>query len=328
MPNAHILGSGSYAPKTVYPNNWFDQFFDPPVGSWLEENLQIYQRHWCDPEETTVDMAEQAAVNALQNCGMDAADLDMIILATDTPEVISPATSAALQHRLGAKQAAAFDINNACAGFINGLDIAAKYIQTDPDFSRIMVIGVYAISKYLNFRDKKTATIFGDGAGAMILGADTRKKGYLGGKLLTNGGYFDYLGIFGGGTRQPPAALKAGDLQAFLQVNQKFPEDINPNTWTQLIKELGPKTGIPPHSADHFFFTQINIQSIRQTLEGLEIPFERSHNIMDRFAYTGAACLPMAFHDAYDKGKIKSGDTLFLIGSGAGAAFGGAVFEM
>ena len=312
MNNARILGSGVGVPPTVYPNSWFDAIFDKPVGPWLEENLNIYQRYWCSEKEGLLDLAEQAAREALANTGIRPAQLDLIILATDTPEVTSPASSAALQHRLRAGQAATFDLNNACAGFLNGLDIAAKFIRQDSDFQTIMVIGAYAVSKFLDKKDKKTATIFGDGAGAVILGATPSGKGYLGSKFVTDGSYFDYMGIY----------------QDVLEAREKFPEDLNSKTWTQLIRDLGQKIEIPVSDFHHFFFTQINVQSIQHTLQALDCAPELSHNIMHRYAYTGAACLPMAFHDAWQQGKIHSGETIAFVGSGAGAAFGATAFVL
>lgn len=329
MSNARILGSGSFVPRDVYPNSWFDSHFDKPVGPWLEENLHIRQRHWCAPEESTLDLSEKAALDALQNTGIAATELDLIILATDTPEVLSPATSTALQYRLGAKNAVTFDLNNACAGFINGLDIAGRYLQTDPEFKKIMVIGVYAISKFLNLKDKKTSTIFGDGAAALILGGDNGSAAaYLGSKFATDGSYFDFMGIYAGGSKHPYSEMDPGDPSLYLQVLKRYPDELNPDTWLRLILDLSRKTGIQPDDIDHFFFTQINIQSILLTLEKLGISPERSHNIMDRYAYTGAACLPMAFHDANLRGKIKTGNLVLFTGSGAGASFGTAAFRM
>lgn len=328
MRNARILGSGSFVPADVYPNSWFDSHFDKPPGPWLEENLNIRERHWCSPKESTLDLSEQAALDTLKNTGLDATELDLIILATDTPEVLSPATSTALQYRLGAKNAVTFDLNNACAGFINGLDIAGRYLQTDPDFKKIMVIGVYAISKFLNFRDKKTATIFGDGAAALILSGENGSGAYLGSKFTTDGSYFDYMGIYGGGSKHPYSEITPDDPSLYLQVLKRYPDELNPDTWVRLILDLSRKTGIQPNEIDHFFFTQINIQGILLTLEKLGINPERSHNIMDRYAYTGAACLPMAFHDASVKEKIRPGDLVLFTGSGAGASFGTAAFRM
>jgi 3-oxoacyl-[acyl-carrier-protein] synthase-3 len=310
MNSARMLGCGLSVPEKIYPNTWFDAIFDKPVGPWLEENLGIRQRYWCSETENVLDLAEQAALSALSNAGIKAGDLDLIILATDTPAVVSPATSAALQHRLGAKQAATFDINNACAGFLNGLDIGAKFIQQDEDFDKVMIIGAYAVSKFLDTTDKKTATIFGDGAGAVILGKDATHKGYLGSRFLTDGSYFNYMGIY----------------ESHLEAREKFPEDLNSGTWVRLIRELSQKIRIPVSEISHFFFTQINIQSIYTTLQTLGCSVGLSHNIMDRYAYTGAACLPMAFADAWQQEKFTPGDILVFVGSGAGAAFGATAF--
>ena len=169
--NARILASGMAAPARVLPNAWFDELLGEDVSTWLEENLTIRERRWCAEDESTVDLAERAARAALERAGVEPETLDLIILATDTPEYISPASSAVLQHRLGARRAGCFDLNAACAGFVTALDMGAKAIRADRRVERVLVLGAYAMSKFLDRQDKKTVTLFADGAGAVVLEA-------------------------------------------------------------------------------------------------------------------------------------------------------------
>lgn len=199
MRNAVIKSSGMYVPEKIVPNAYFDKLLGEDVSTWLEENVQIYERRWCNENESTVDLCEGAANIALNKAELKASELDLIIVATDTPEYISPSTASKLQHRLGASKAGTFDLNTACAGFVTAMDVASKYIKADENYSNILVIGAYAMSKYLNMEDKKTVTLFADGAGAVVLTASegNSKEGILTSRLETQGQYCDWMGIYG-----------------------------------------------------------------------------------------------------------------------------------
>ena len=204
MRTALIKSTGMYVPERVLTNRYFNELLGEDVGSWLEENLTIRQRHWCGEGESTADLCTAVGVEALQRAGLQATDLDMIIIATDTPEYVSPSTAAVVQHRLGAQHAGTFDINTACAGFVTALDVGSKYLIADTRYRYILVIGAYAMSKYLDKTDKKTVTLFADGAAGVILEAgDPRQGGFLTSRLHSEGQYHDWMGIYGGGTHLP-----------------------------------------------------------------------------------------------------------------------------
>ncbi len=325
MPRAIIAGTGSYAPERVLTNQYFNDLLGEDVGSWLEENLTIRERRWCAENESTADLSVQAALRALKSANLAADALDMIIVATDTPEYISPSTASVVQHRLKAKNCATFDLNSACAGFVTALDVAAKYIASDPRYRCILVIGAYAMSKYLDLQDKKTVTLFADGAGAVVLSArKEERQGFLTGDLCTEGQYHDWMGIYAGGTHRPVDETVLKEKGHLLRFVRKFPRELNPQVWERMIRGMAERLEVSPQEVDHYFFTQININSIYETMERLEVPRERAHTIMDRYAYTGSACIPMALDDAARKGKLQRGDLLFLIGSGGGLAFASA----
>ncbi len=329
MRNALITASAMYAPQRVLPNSYFNELLGEDVDSWLRENVEIYERHWCSEEESTADLCLAAAKKVLEKNNMPAADLDLIIVATDTPEYISPSTASVVQYRLGAKKAGTFDLNTACAGFVTGLDIGAKYIRADARYNNVLVIGAYAMSKYLDLQDKKTVTLFADGAGAVLLQSSRDgARGYLSSVLHTEGQYHDWMGIYAGGTHQPLNEKVLQNKDHLLKFVKKFPKELNPQVWSRMIQQMADELRVKPQDVDFFLFTQININSIRQTLDNFKIPYEKTHTIMHRYGYTGSACIPMALSEAMSLGKIKPGDLVFFISSGGGLAFAGAAFRM
>jgi 3-oxoacyl-[acyl-carrier-protein] synthase-3 len=327
--NAVIIGTGSYAPTQVLPNSYFNELLGEDVDTWLRENLTIRERRWCHENESTADLCVEAARASLQNAGIRPEQLDLLLIATDTPEYISPSTASVVQYRLGARNAGTFDINTACAGFVTALDVGSKYIQADERYRYVLVIGAYAMSKYLDKTDKKTVTLFADGAGAVVLASEQNsRRGFLTSELFTDGQYHDWMGIYAGGTHQPITEEVLRRKDHLLKFVKKFPKEINPQTWSRLIRKMSERLRVSPQQVDFFLFTQININSIRETLEGFGLPMSRTHTIMDRYAYTGSACIPMALDEAVHKGKIKAGDLLYMIGSGGGLAFASVAFRM
>lgn len=329
MRNATIASVGACFPEQVITNQYFDEQFGEDVDSWLRENVQIHERRWCRETESVADLCEGAARVALQRANITAEELDLIIIATDTPEFLSPSTASIVQHRLNAKNAGSFDLNTACAGFVTALDVAAKYIRSDEQYNKILVIGGYAMSKHLNKNDKKTVTLFADGAGAVVLKAvENGGSGFLTSKLLTDGQYNEWMGIYGGGTRQPidAAALENHDHQ--LKFVKRFPKEINPQIWTKLATLMASRIGVSLDEVSHFFITQINVHSIFETMDLLGQPRRKAHTVMHYYGYTGSACIPMALNDAWEKELIKKGDLVFFIGSGGGLAFASAAFRI
>ncbi|PSR10136.1 MAG: ketoacyl-ACP synthase III [Bacteroidetes bacterium] len=329
MRNATIVACGAYAPERVLPNSYFDTLLGIDVSTWLADNVHIHERRWCADDESTADLAERAARQTLDRAGIGAEALDLIIVATDTPEFISPATAAVVQHRLGARRAGTFDVNTACAGFVTALDMGAKYLQADPHYTYVLVIGAYAMSKHLNKTDKKTVTLFADGAGAVLLRAEQdTSRGWLASELRTRGEYNGWMGIYGGGTHQP---VDAGVLERHehqLQFVRKFPPELNAEVWSDMIRTLGERSGVAPAAVARYFITQININAIWDTLDRLQLPRERGHTIMQHYGYTGSACIPMAFNDAWEKKLVGPGDVVFFVGSGGGLAFASAAFRL
>ena len=326
--NACILASGSYAPEKVVPNAYFNELLGEDVDTWLRENVQIYERRWCAADESTADLVEKACVRALENASLNADDIDLFIVATDTPEFISPSTASVVQDRLKMVNAGTFDVNTACAGFVTALDIATRYIHSDASYKHILVVGAYAMSKYLNLSDKKTVTLFADGAGAVVVGRTDASSGYRQSKLLTRGEFNSWMGIYAGGSHQPVSHEVIDHKDHQLKFVQKIPTHINPEIWTSLVEEMCERENIKPVDIHHYFFTQININSIYQTMDKLGVDRSRAATIMHYYGYTGSACIPMALDEWMKQGKIQKGEYVCFVGSGGGLAFGASLFKM
>ena len=315
-----------HVPELVLPNSYFNELLGEDVDTWLRENVHIYERRWCNENESTADLCQGAALEALQNAQLRPEDIDLIIVATDTPEYVSPSTAAVLQHRIGAKNAGTFDLNSACAGFVTATETATHYIRSG-SVNNVLIVGAYAMSKYLDKTDKKTVTLFADGAGAMILTATNEKsKGHQAGKLISQGQYADWMGIYAGGTKNPITDEVLQEKDNKLKFVKKFPPELNPQMWSSLAQELATKMNLDITAVDQFFITQININAIWETLRILEVDKNKAHTVMHHYGYTGSACIPIAFHEAWEQRKIKEGDTLFFIGSGGGLAFAANAF--
>ncbi len=326
MKNANIISTGAYVPKKIIKNQYFNDYFGEDVDTWLRQNVHIYERRWCADNESTADLCEHAAKQALERAGISADKLNLLIIATDTPEYISPSTAAVVQHRIGATKAGTFDLNTACAGFVTGLDVGSKYILADDQYEYVMVIGAYAMSKYLNKDDKKTVTLFADGAGAVILRGvkEKRKRGFLASELISKGEFYDWMGIYGGATHTPISEQGLKNKDHLLKFVKKFPKELNPEIWTMMANNLCQRLNITPSDIDHFFMTQINIHAIWETLNRLNLPHDRAETVMQHYGYTGSAAIPIALNQRMEKGNIKKNDIGLFIGSGGGLAFASA----
>jgi 3-oxoacyl-[acyl-carrier-protein] synthase III len=319
MRDAKIIGTGIYVPERIVTNAELSRNLGEDIDEFVSTVVGIKQRHIAAENESAADLAAAAAENALRDSGLAAADLDLVLVATDTPEYISPATSVVVQQRIGAANAGTFDINCACAGFVTTLDAAFKYMIADGAYRHVLVIGCYAMSKFIDWKDKKTSTLFADGSGAVVLKAVDDEKHFLASKLVADGNYHDYMGIFAGGTRQPiTAEVLAANNTNKLRFAQKYPPEVNIQGWPKIVNEIVGKAGLSLDEIDMFLWTQVNLSTIKIVMQEMNIPEHKTHTIMQKWGYTGSACIPMVMHDAIEAGKIKRGDNIVLCASGGG----------
>ncbi|MDB4949889.1 MAG: acyl-carrier-protein synthase [Gemmatimonadetes bacterium] len=323
MRHATITGTGSHVPARVLTNADLSAMLGEDVDPFVRGTLGIRERHVCGPNESTADLAQAAALRALEDAGITAADVDLLIVSTDTPEYVSPATASVLHGRLGmAGRTGTFDVNSACAGFATALDVAWKYLRADERYSRILVVAVYAMSRYLDYADKKTATIFADGAGAVVVEASDA-PGILASELFADGSLSHGMGIFAGGTAEPvtDAVLREG-YRNRLRFVEKYPKEVNEEGWPRIARSVLERAGATVDEVDLWLWTQVNRSTIEVVMDRLGLGMAKAHTVMDKWGYTGSACLPMALDDAVKAGRLKEGDLVVLTGSGAGLSMG------
>ena len=325
--HAKILSTGRYVPEKMLPNSYFDEILGREVDEWLVENVGIRERHVMAADETTSDLCMHAANQALARAGIEAVDVDLLIVSTDTPDYLSPATANVVQHKIGAVNASTFDINSACAGWVTAIDTAARHVMTDEEMNHILVIGGYGMTRFVDYTDHYTCTLFADGAGAVVLGVG-EEPGFLAGKRVARGDYYDALGIYTGGAACPVTPIDQNGGVPRVQFVRKFPATFNSENWPPLIEGTAAKAGLTLDEIDYYLFTQLNLNTIKMIMEIIEQPLEKTHWIMDKWGYTGSACIPMALDDALEKGiGPKAGDNVLFIASGGGISMACTVWK-
>jgi 3-oxoacyl-[acyl-carrier-protein] synthase-3 len=331
---AQIVSTARYLPERVVTNAEIkarlaalsDPKIDPNIVDKYASGTGIMQRFQVPDDWATSDLALPAAVEALKRAGRKPGDVDLIIVGTDTPDYITPDTSVVLQHKIGAKNAGTFDVGCACASFPASLAISSGLIATNAALKTVLVIGVYLMHRLSNPNDP-VSFFYGDGAGAAVLeGGDS--QGFVGAAFQADGAYASYWGIYAGGTVEPASveAVKAGRTQVHRIHN--FTPDVNEEGWPRLFKRLAAENGFTADEVDQLLFTQINKRSIEIASERCGVPMSKCHTIMEKYGYTGSACIPMALDDAIEFGKIKHGDLVVMIGSGVGYNMAAAAFRM
>ena len=326
--NVQILATGSYVPERVVTNAEVDALMGESTSQWLIENVGIRERRWMAPDQVTSDLVVEASKKAIERAGISASDLDLIIVSTDTPDYLSPSTSIVVQHKLGADRAGCYDVNSACAGWVTALDQGARYLMTEPNMKYILVAGGYGMSRFLDFKDKKTANLFADGAGAVVLGIG-EEQGFLGSNLLAVGSFHDALGIYTGGTFRPCTPENLAQFGApKVEFVKKFPKTFNTEYWPKLMQGALDKAGLTFNDVNHYFFTQLNLRTIEYMMDLLKQPIEKTHWVMDKWGYTGSPCVVMALDDAINQGKgPKTGEVILFCASGGGITMASSVWR-
>jgi len=311
-----IISTGMYLPKNLVTNeDFYKKFGDDPLRK-IFSRIGHGARYYSDKDESSATLAIKAGEQALKNSGLKPEDINLLIISTDTPSQLSPATAAEVQHKLGIRCAGAFDINCACSGFVTAVDLASKYLNGE-DYKRAMVIGTYAMSKHLDPDDSNASILFGDGAGAFIL-EYSPNQGLTASTLKADGSFWDFMGIYGGGSAMPVDEKVLAERTHKVKVPKKFPATLNSEQWPPLIENTLAKIGLKPADAQAYVFTQIRKPTIVEVMEKFNLPMEKTHTIMEKWGYTGSACVPMAFHDMAEQGKVKRGDRVVLCASGGG----------
>ena len=315
---ARIVATGSYLPEREVPNSELAARM-PASAEYIgkmEASTGIVRRFWAPEDWAASDLAVEACRQALERAGRSAEEVDLIVLGTDSPDFLTPATSVVVQHKLGAKNAGTFDVGCACASFPTGFAAAAGMMAVNPSLKTVLVVGVYLMHK---LADTNYPTIFfyGDGAGAAVLEA-SNEPGFLASALRADGAYHKFWGIYSGATAEPASedSLRAG--RTAVRFIERYPPEVNHQGWPKVVRQLAANGGFEVGDIDFLIFTQVRKPSIELVMADLGLPMDRTHTIMEKWGYTGSACVPMALHDALLEGKIGKGDLVVLVGSGVG----------
>lgn len=328
MRHAAIIATGRHVPEREISNDLLREWFAhlPDFVDKMEASSHIRTRWWAREDAATSDVALPAARAALERAGRRPEEVDLIILGTDSPDYLTPATSVVLQHKLGAVNAGTFDVGCACASFPTGLAIGAGIIATNPAIRTVLVVGVYLMHK-LAAENDPMVFFYGDGAGAAVL-EPAAERGFVGAAFQADGAYHRHWGIYAGGTAEPasPAAVEAG--RTTVKMLERYPPEINHEGWPRLIRRLAETSGFGVPDIDFVIFTQVRKPSIELVMTDLGLSMDRTHTIMEKWGYTGSACIPMALDDALEHGKVRAGDLVVFMGSGVGYNQAAAAFRM
>ena len=325
---ARIVATGSYVPEIEVSNDDLRKRFtaSPDFVDKMEASTGILKR-WHAPESwVTSDLALHASLKALDEAGLDPRDLDLVILGTESPDYITPATSVVLQHTLGAINAGTFDIGCACASFPTGLATAAGWLATNPAIAKVLVVGVYMMHK-LAAEDDPMTFFYGDGAGAVVLEAGD-EPGFITAVAQADGSYHGHWGIYSGGTYEPATAESVAAGRTQVKMIERYPPEVNHDGWPRVVRRLAAQGGFEIPEIDLIIFTQVRKPSIETVMADLGLPMTRTHTIMEETGYTGSACIGMALDDARRRNRVRPGDLVVLVGSGVGYNQAGVAFRM
>jgi len=291
---------------------------------WITSRTGIKERHVVAAGEATSDLAASAAEAALKNAGMAAADLDLILLATLSPDMLCPSTACLVQHRIGAKRAAALDIEAACSGFVYGLSLARGAIVSG-EAANVLLIGAEVTSKFIDWTDRKTCVLFGDGAGAAIIGAADDGRGIVGTVLGADGGGASYIDMPAGGSRLPASAETVAAKQHVLHLKGQDVFKAGVRSMGQAVQDVLKKCGLTTDDLALLIPHQANSRIISAVADSLKFPMEKVMVNVEKYGNTSAATIPMALHEAAVAGRVKSGDLICVVACGGGLTWGAAI---
>lgn len=311
-----IIGLGCYVPDKIVTNKDLEKILDTS-DKWIQERTGIRERRMVDPSMATSDLATFAAQKALANAGVTADEIDLIITCTITPDMFFPSIACLVQDNLRAANAAAFDLSAGCSGFVYGLVTGSQFIKTGL-YKKVLVIGAETMTRFCDWTDRNTCVLFGDGAGAVVLGETKSGCGIIGTNLGADGSGGDLLKLPAGGTRIPATEESVRDRLHFIHMSGnevfKFAVRVMGDSAANSLQQAG----ITPQGADLLIPHQANIRIIRAAAKRLNLPLEKVVINLDKYGNTSAASIPLALQEALESGRIKEGDTIVLVGFGAG----------
>jgi len=323
--NAGIIGMGHSYPEGILTNADLEKMVDTN-DEWITSRTGIKQRHKAAPDEYTSQFAVKAAVQALERSGLEATDIEIIVCATTTPDQIMPSTGALIQAQIGATNAAGMDVFAACSGFLYGLTMVESMIRTG-QIKYALVIGAEVLTKYVDYTDRGTCVIFGDGAGAAVLGPVSEGKGILATKIRSDGRYEEQLYAPGGGTKLGTTHKTIDDGEHYFKMKGNELFKVAVRLMADISAEMVEKAGYSVDDIDLVIPHQANQRITDAVASRLGVPDERVYSNIAEMGNTSSASIPIAMDECLESGKIKEGSLVLLTAFGGGVTWGGTVIR-
>jgi len=324
MPPAGIVGLGSHVPSKVMTNEDWAGLVETS-DEWITTKTGIKERRIADPDVCTSDLAVIASQQAIEEAGLSPDDIDMLILATSSPDVPLSSTAGITQHKLGCKNAAAFDINAVCAGWVHALDVGSRYAGTR-DYSNVLVIGSEVYSRILNWEDRGTCVLFGDGAGAAVLSEVGDGRGVLGSWMMSDGSGSEVIEIPAGGVRNPLHSSGFDEGDQYFQMDGRAVWRFAIEAFPQAVRGVLERIGRDLSEVDLIIPHQANLRIVEAGMENLGLPMDKTFTNLQRYGNTAGASVPIALREAVDEGLVNSGDLIVTAAFGGGLAWGANAF--
>ena len=323
--SAHVTGWGRYVPKQVLSNKDLERMVDTN-DEWIVSRTGIRERRVAAADETTASMAAVAGLRAIRAAGLDPNDIDLILLGTLTPDYWMPSTAALVKEAIGNTKAAAMDVSAACSGFVYAFATAQAYVVSGLA-KHVLVIGAELLTRFLDYTDRSTCILFGDGAGAVVLSASDQPGGSLGIEMTTEpqGAYMIWLPA--GGAKSPPSAETIARGEHFIRMEGKETYRFATRTLASTALESVRRSGLKPEDIDLFIPHQANIRIIEAVAKGLDLPMSKMFVNLDRYGNTSAASVPIALAEAVNEGHVEIGDKVCIVAFGAGFTSGAVTIE-
>jgi 3-oxoacyl-[acyl-carrier-protein] synthase-3 len=322
-PYAHITGWGMAVPTKLLTNTDLEKMVDTD-DEWIQSRTGIKQRHIASEDESTASLAKDAALNALRVANLNPIDVELIIVSTSSPEHVFPATACLVQDQIGASHAGAFDLSAACSGFIYALNMATQAIRSG-SMTNVLVIGAETLSRFVNWEDRNTCVLFGDGAGAFVLQAGEEPGGVLSAVMRSDGSGGDLLSLPAGGSRLPASVETIQNKQHTIHMNGREVFRFATRVIVQATKEAISAAQLKIDDVQLVIPHQANLRIIEAAMRGLEIPPDRYFINIERYGNTSTASIPIATCEAIQQGRLQAGDNIVFVGFGAGLTWGSAL---
>ena len=327
MLRSRMIGVGAYAPEKVLTNQDLERMVDTN-DEWITSRSGIKERRIAAEDQTTSDLAAESSKRALEMAGVRPDEIDLIVLGTATPDMQLPSTACPLQRKIGASRAAGFDVAAGCSGFVSALATADAVVKSGAA-KTALVVGVEVLSKFMNWKDRTTCILFGDGAGSVVLRGEEssgpKPRGVLSTHLHSDGNGWNLIMIPGGGTQTPPSERSLAEGKQYIQMQGKETFKVAVKSLADVAVEALEANGVTKDEVDHLVSHQANSRIIGAVVDRVGLSTDKVHLNLDRFGNTSAASIPMTLDECVRAGKIKDGETILMTAFGAGLTWGSAL---